>query len=318
MDYTSILGIDVASNKLDICYFSDKQDCEYFQIDYTDQSMDHFLMEHPEIAPGHCLVGVESTGDYHLKVVKYLLKKKFSVKVLNPILTKQYTRTTIRGAKTDKKDSELIAKLVKEGHGDLANLKSITNREKELLRLSRTLTKQASSLKLTLQSLKRKALDDSQMIQSRLNDIIEDLGDFSKSLTQEATQNPSEQEKLIDTIPGFATKLSAVVHHELGDIHRFNNIKSIWAYAGLDPRVKQSGKNLNTQGHLTKRGSPNLRSALFLAANVARRYDTELTTYYDKKRKEGRSHKETLCIISRKLLARVYAVLKEQRSYIKK
>ncbi|PIT98232.1 MAG: hypothetical protein COT71_01670 [Candidatus Andersenbacteria bacterium CG10_big_fil_rev_8_21_14_0_10_54_11] len=88
------------------------------------------------------------------------------------------------------------------------------------------------------------------------------------------------------------------------------------AYAGLDPRIKQSGSKLNTTGRLTKRGSPMLRHALYVAANVARRFDPELNAYYLKKREEGRRHAEVLCIIARKLLYRIHAVLRERRPYV--
>ena len=109
--------------------------------------------------------------------------------------------------------------------------------------------------------------------------------------------------------------LAAVVHHEIGDITRFKNAKSLVAYAGPDPRIKQSGAMLNTTGRLTKRGSTALRHALFLAANVARRYDAELADYYAGKRAQGRSHREVLCIIARKLLYRINAILRSERPY---
>lgn len=316
MNYPSILGIDVASNKLDICYLGE-QGLRYTQIDYTDETLDHFLMDNPELTPVHCLIGVESTGDYHLKVVKYFLNKKFPVKIINPIVTKQYTRATIRGTKTDKKDSEIIVKLIQEGNGDLADLKAISNREKELLRLSGGITKHVTALKQRLDSLKRKELSTDK-IELEFTNIIKRLEEFSDSLTDEATVNRSRDEELIDTIPGFAIKLSAIIHHEIGDINRFDNVKQLVAYAGLDPRIKQSGKKLNTCGRITKRGSKTLRSALFLAANTARQHDRQLAEYYAKKKQEGRSHKEILCIISRKLLARICVVLKEQRPYEKR
>jgi transposase len=109
--------------------------------------------------------------------------------------------------------------------------------------------------------------------------------------------------------------LSAVVHYELGSVDRFKNARSLVSFAGLDPRIKQSGHKLNTTGRLLKRGSPHLRAALFLAANVARRYDPELNQYYEKKKTEGRAHTEILCMIARKLLYRIWAVLRDRREY---
>lgn len=117
------------------------------------------------------------------------------------------------------------------------------------------------------------------------------------------------------SIPGFGVKLAALVHHELGDITRFRNARALIAYAGLEPRMRQSGALLNTAGRLSKRGSAELRHALFIATNVASRWEPELKTYYQMKRSQGRTHKEVLCIISRKLLRRIGAVLRERRPY---
>lgn len=312
----SILGIDVASRKLDLCWSSADHN-EFITLEYTDAALDTYLGKHPDIRPDGCTIGVESTGEYHLKVVKYFLSKGFTVKVLNPILTKQYTRSTIRGTKTDKTDSELICKMIREGHGDAVTLGALTDREKELLRLAHTLTKNASQLTLRLQSSRRKELN-TQDIEAKLEGIIASLKELSKELVAEATEAPTDAETFIDSIPGFAAHLSAVVYHELGDIKRFANPKSLVAFAGLDPKIKQSGARLNTTGRLMKRGSAHLRSALYLAAHTARRYDPELTVYYAKKRAEGRKHTEVLCMIARKLLYRIWAVLREQREYVRR
>ncbi len=42
--------------------------------------------------------------------------------------------------------------------------------------------------------------------------------------------------------------------------------------------------------HMSKRGSPYLRHALWQAASMAIRFDPELRAYYDRKRKEGKHH----------------------------
>lgn len=317
MDYASIVGIDVASDKLDVCVRTGDQlaSCTFAN---TDAALQGFLAEHPLLAPQDSLVGLESTGDYHLTAARFFLGRGFTVKLLNPILTKQYTRTTIRGTKTDKTDAELIVKLLQEGHGDPLSLANIRNEPKALLRAAQGLTKVSTQLQLQLQSLKRKDLAGAGTLIQHLTDLIAEVKEVADEAVAQATEEQSEDEYFIDSVTGFATKLSAIVHHELGDVARFPNAKSLVAYAGLDPRIIQSGKKLDTNGRITKRGSPHLRVALYLAANVARIHDLELKAYYDKKKAEGRAHTEVLCMVSRKLLARVYTVLKERRCYVKK
>jgi len=67
---------------------------------------------------------------------------------------------------------------------------------------------------------------------------------------------------------------------------------------------------------MSKRGSPYLRHALWQAAFMAIRYDPELQAYYQRKRAEGKAHGTAIGAVCRKLLVRIYVVLKEQRPYI--
>jgi transposase len=105
---------------------------------------------------------------------------------------------------------------------------------------------------------------------------------------------------------------------ELGDITRFKNANSVVAYMGFDPRVKQSGTSLKRNTHLTKRGSPYLRRALYLAAAAAQRHDPELQATYDKKRAEGKRYREATIVVARRVITRVYAVWKRGTAYQKK
>ena len=67
---------------------------------------------------------------------------------------------------------------------------------------------------------------------------------------------------------------------------------------------------------MSKRGSPYLRHALWLAATAAARHDPELQAFYDTKRKEGKHHGTVIGAVCRKLLARIHVILKEQRPYV--
>jgi transposase len=113
--------------------------------------------------------------------------------------------------------------------------------------------------------------------------------------------------------PAIAVSLSA----EIGDISRFPGSKQLVAYAGLDPRVRQSGTVLHRNTRLTKRGSAELRHSLFLAANIARQHDPELRAYYQKKRAEGRTYTEATVATARKVCYRVFAVLRRGTPYVK-
>ena len=125
--------------------------------------------------------------------------------------------------------------------------------------------------------------------------------------------------KLIDskitTIPGIATITGATILGEIGDVGRFSNAKKLVAFAGLDPIVNQSGKFENQSGHISKRGSPQLRSALFMAANVTRQNDENFKEYYDDKIERGKHHSSAVNATAAKLLRVVYWVLKNDKEY---
>lgn len=104
---------------------------------------------------------------------------------------------------------------------------------------------------------------------------------------------------------------------EIGDIQRFPSSRPLIAYAGLDPKVRQSGTTLNRNTRLTKRGSPELRRSLFLAANVARMFDPELHVCYETRRKHGKSYTQSTIAVAQKLCNRIYAVLTRGTPYQK-
>jgi len=122
-------------------------------------------------------------------------------------------------------------------------------------------------------------------------------------------------ESKIMSIPGIGEILGPIILGEIGNVDRFSNAKKLIAFAGLDPVVSQSGRFQNMTGPISKRGSPLLRQALFLAANVARQNDENLKRFYDKKIIEGKHHFSALNAVAAKLLRIVYWVLKNNKEY---
>ena len=114
-------------------------------------------------------------------------------------------------------------------------------------------------------------------------------------------------------MPGVGAVLGAALLAEIGDVQRFATSQKLVAYAGIDATVYQTGEFEGTQQHMSKRGSPYLRRALWQAAFAAIRHDSELRAYYDRKRREGKHHGTALGAVCRKLLTRIYIVLKENQ-----
>ncbi len=119
----------------------------------------------------------------------------------------------------------------------------------------------------------------------------------------------------ITTIPGVGAITGAAILGEIGDINRFDAPEKLVAYAGIDATVYQSGNFEATETHMSKRGSPFLRVALWQAASMAALYDPQLKEYYQKKKAEGKHHGTVVGAVARKLLARIFIILKENRPY---
>jgi transposase len=120
----------------------------------------------------------------------------------------------------------------------------------------------------------------------------------------------------ITTIPGIGMPTGAAILAEIGDVKRFETADKLVAYAGIDATVHQSGQFQATKMHMSKRGSPYLRLALWQAASMAIQHNEEMKAYYQRKRAEGKAHGTALGAVCRKLLIRVYVVLKENRPYV--
>ena len=125
-----------------------------------------------------------------------------------------------------------------------------------------------------------------------------------------------QTEQHLTTIPGIGSTSAAALLGEIGHVERFPSLEKLVAYAGIDPTVYQTGQFEAQEAHMSKRGSPYLRHALWLAASGARQHDPQLKAYYERRRTEGKAHGAIMGAICRKLLARVYTVLREKRPYV--
>jgi transposase len=125
----------------------------------------------------------------------------------------------------------------------------------------------------------------------------------------------AQREPHLLSVPGVRGLLAATILAELGDVRRFSRVEQVVAFAGLDATVFESGAFRGTRQHISKRGSPLLRRALYLAAVNAVQLDPDLATYFRRKQEQGKSYRVALVAASRKRLARIYVVLRDDRPY---
>ena len=150
---------------------------------------------------------------------------------------------------------------------------------------------------------------------SKLNDVKQDI-------VKLARQTPYFN--IINSIYGIGETSTAQIIAELGDINRFENIKQLNAFCGLDPTIIQSGKSINYHGPISKRGNRNARKILFITccsiirASVLHNMDNEILLYYRKKQAENKHFKGCIIACSTKLLRTIFAMCKNNSLYVQK
>ena len=93
----------------------------------------------------------------------------------------------------------------------------------------------------------------------------------------------------------------------------FRSSDAFVAFLGLDVRVRDSGQ-LRGRRRLTKKGNPELRRLLFLAAMQAAR-SRSWKDFYQRHLDRGLSRIQALVILARKLARVAFALLNNQTDY---
>ena len=121
---------------------------------------------------------------------------------------------------------------------------------------------------------------------------------------------------LYESLPGFGERTATTVAGRLGGVDRFRNTAAVRSFIGMIPGTDQSGE---TEGRprLTKAGDRMLRTALYLAAEHARRLDPQLARIYHRQIVDrGNHHIKAVCAVATALATRLAAVLREGRPYL--
>jgi len=225
---------------------------ESIVLENTRSAIAQFLegtrQQHPKL-----LVASEATAEYHRALAEECVGRAIPFRLLNPILTKQFTRATIRKQKTDRSDALIIAKLALAGEGtvlrkeSLHPAKSVARVAYKLARLERMLA--------AMQNRVRRVFPEEPEMSAVIEQPRKALEDSVRVLRDHlAKRVDSKLATLLTSIPGVGPTLAATFIAEIGSVHQFPSGKSLVAYAGLDPRVRQSGISLRRNTRITKRG----------------------------------------------------------------
>ena len=116
---------------------------------------------------------------------------------------------------------------------------------------------------------------------------------------------------LLASVKGLGTLLPRVIASEIGDMERFRHPpsgkpprdmdKRILAFAGAEPRLRESGK-WKGRTKISKRGSPALRTALWQASAMCRLHNPLFAAVYERQTARGKPHSVALFYVARKLV----------------
>ena len=306
-----IVGIDIGKNHHEASIVSPegKQIGRSLRFATTHKGADSLMsFIFKNIGNSPCVFGMEATGHYWYPIYSFLKAKGYTIYVINPIQSDSLRKMYIRQTKNDSIDSFLIAEVIRFGQfgttsmGILEKYLTPENIENAPIDELFEIIKDKSHNKLTMKkaiSIREAAADTfgikiaQDAFSFQLKQLIDRMNFLDKQIEALDCQILEYYEKFdcyLHTIPGIGMIAAATILAEIGDINRFKSSSALVAFAGIDPTVRQSGEFSSTHNHMSKRGSPYLRHAIFLAATTCSFHNSPLNAYYKKKRDQGKHH----------------------------
>lgn len=332
IDLNSItfVGIDAHPSEhtaLAINRFEDEKGSLRFEN--TREGINQFLSWLPTIdtKSDNVVVGIEGGAGMQYELLRQLLSNYSNVYEINPVYTKQRRAFGTRADKSDPFDAKLIAEVLTK---KLSQLPRITKDQlspqrlilKKVVWFYEEVTLQGARLQTQLKQVKAQYELCSNTAERKI------LGSIVKDQTHSLTQIRKQQKKLegnlkvlletegdsnLATIPGIGVTLAAKIISHSGGIARFRNIDKFIKYAGIAPTEKSSGKSKRYIKNT--KGNRKLNSTFYLAALGQINWNPKAKEYYEKKIKEGKSKKQSLVCVMKRIACVVYGMLKSGENY---
>jgi len=231
---------------------------------------------------------------------KTALKNPFSI-ASSAILQKFPTAKDLAQAKPKQ-----IEKIVRSIQGNNFNIKEIDT----LIQTAQTSIYSGRAKEARATSL-RILLDHIQNLSSSIEKLEVEI---QQILSPQESNDSSPGENLF-TIPGVGDKTIAAVLSYLGaNGSNFSTSTEAIGYVGYFPKIYQSGQT-HRENSICKRGPKLLRWALYMAAVASLKHNPEMRTLYHKKLSQGKTEKQALICVGKKLLQIMLAMLKSGEPY---
>lgn len=297
------VGIDVSKARLDVHVHPVD---ESFGV-ANDEAGVAGLAERLGRLEGLMSIGIEASGRYERLAVAELAAAGLPIVVLNPAQVRHYAQAIGLRAKTDPIDARLIALFVMAvrpepramAEPETQALAALMARRRQLvqMRAAEGMRQTQATPGLVRTSIARHI--------SVLEDQIKEL-DRHIDTTVRGTPVWRDRENLLASVPGIGKTIARTLLAELPELGSLNP-KQIAALAGLAPYTRQSGKWRGRS--FIGGGRSAVRTALFMGALVAARYNPTLKAFRDRLVASGKPKLVALIATARKLLTTLNTLL---------
>lgn len=314
-----MIGIDVAKDKLDVCLLEETGNKHQETFDNNKSGINklHRWLKKQAAKTAH--VCLEATGVYGELVAETLHKRGYVVSVVNPARIKAYGASQMQRNKTDGLDAALIADYCRTQEPPAWEPPALEL--KELRALARHLDdlkqeKQRAKNRLEAQTTSRGSNDVIRHLKAQVAFLDKQIVQTQQLIKDHIKRHPDlkQQADLLKSIPGIGVITACRLMAELGDLRRFDDVREVVAFVGLNPAQHQSGRKNATHG-ISRMGRASLRAALFMPAIVAKHSNPRLSIWSEQLSQRGLTGKQVIVAVMRKLLHLAYGVIKSQRAF---
>lgn len=308
----SIIGIDISKLKFDLCLLQDNGKFKHkvFPNSAAGCAQLSVWLTKQRVQSVH--VCMEATGTYAEPLALYLYEAGHLVSVVNPAKIKAYAQSHLSRTKTDKADAKLIALFCLERHPpawqplpqEISDLQALVRRLEALSEMRQMEVNRLSAGVKT------------EVVRSSLVRLItyldQEIGETEALIADHIDSHPtlSEQKELLLSIPGIGETTSAKFLAEILDVKLYASARQLAAFAGLAPRLHESGSSVKKRARLSKVGTPRLRKALYFPAISAMRHNPQVRALSLRLKERGKCPMQIIGAAMRKLVHIAYGVLK--------
>jgi transposase len=313
----SIVGIDISKKKFDLCLLRDNGKLKHKVFPNTASGfvqLSAWLIKQRVELVHACM---EATGTYGEALAIYLFDAGHQVSIINPAVIKAYAQSHLSRTKTDKVDATLIARFCAERKPpswhppvrEVRELQALVRRLESLLEMHQ------------MEVNRLEAGVSAELVRESLTEHIAFLEEEIKRTTalirQHIDQHPTlrEQRGLLVTIPGIGDTTAAKLLAEMLDVKLYKSARQLAAFAGLVPRLHESGSSIKRKARLSKTGAPRLRKALYFPAIAAIKYNPYIKAMSVRLKERGLCPMQIIGAAMRKLVHLAYGVLKSGKPF---